>query len=84
MAAKETSYGQGVAMFQLVEEREPQLMHVAHLNNAIPVSHHHPVNIANTSTTGLLCCCIGRNWNETGVYDGKVKPQNGQALHAKQ
>ncbi|EJN03831.1 hypothetical protein [Phyllobacterium sp. YR531] len=51
MAAGETLYGRGVAMSQVVEKRRPQILRVAHLNIAIPVSDHHPVNMRYTSTT---------------------------------
>ncbi|AYG58831.1 hypothetical protein CCGE525_08455 [Rhizobium jaguaris] len=45
MAARQAPYGRGVAMFRTAEELRQQWLRMAHVNNAKPVSDHHPMNM---------------------------------------
>ncbi|MEF0939090.1 hypothetical protein [Rhizobium sp. BR 362] len=45
MAVRQARYGRGVAMFRTGEELRQQWLRMAHVNNAKPVSSHHPMNM---------------------------------------
>jgi hypothetical protein len=67
-------------MFWTDEELRQQWLRMAHVNNAKPVSgHHHPVNII-IRRAAMSRPTYGVKLDETGIYEGKVKPRRANTL----
>ncbi len=74
MTAENTPQGHGVAMFRMAGELGQRMLRGAKINNAKPVSDHHPMNRFNARDSIKRSRNTGAKLDETGIYAGKVEP----------